>query len=300
MNAPALTPDAGLATATTSAKEAELPRTEADSGQADGPRAHCVADAAGGITFELEAPEDVAGAQAVLLLTRRGGSGPDDEVRLPLTGTDTGRMRAALPATMALPEGRWNAYLQLGGAGTTRLLPGVNDLRALLDRDPGPGAGTLAVRIPYATKFDNLAVRAWQRAPHAEAGELSIGAEQLTVRGRLFGAAVGAGADVELVHRAGETGPLSAEVTADGTEFSATLTYKELRPGTWDLWLRPAGTEGPRVRIARLLDDVADKKQVFRYPARRIDGAYGPVDAGPYYTTDNDLAVKVAAASDAE
>jgi hypothetical protein len=49
------------------------------------------------------------------------------------------------------------------------------------------------------------------------------------------------------------------------------------------------------VRIARLLDDVADKKPVLTYPRARVDTAYGPVEAGPYYTRDNDLSVSVTA-----
>ncbi|MGC0341889.1 hypothetical protein [Streptomyces sp. SLBN-8D4] len=58
---------------------------------------------------------------------------------------------------------------------------------------------------------------------------------------------------------------------------------------------RRGGESGPRVRIARLLDDVADKKPVLTYPRARVDTAYGPVEAGPYYTRDNDLSVSVTA-----
>lgn len=44
--------------------------------------------------------------------------------------------------------------------------------------------------------------------------------------------------------------------------------------------------------MARLLDDVADKKQIFVYPATTV----GAASVRPYYTVDNDLAVEVAPA----
>ncbi|WP_415948895.1 hypothetical protein [Streptomyces sp. KLOTTS4A1] len=254
-------------------------------------RVHCVADSAGGLSFELDLPGEPADRAATLLLRRRGK--PAEEVGLPLTPAEGTRLRASLPATMILPEGRWDAHLQLGGATVARLRPGLRDLRALLDRVPDPSAGWLGVRIPYPTKSGDLAVRAWHRAPHAEAGAVLVGARGLDVEGRLFAAGFGAQAHVECVHRAGEAEALRAEVRVEGTGFTARIEYGELAPGTWDLWLRPSGAQGPRIRIARLLDDIADRKPVFRYPVRRVDGAYGPVSAEPYYTVDNDLSVSV-------
>lgn len=53
------------------------------------------------------------------------------------------------------------------------------------------------------------------------------------------------------------------------------------------------GETGPRVRIARLLDDIADKKPIFSYPKVTVETVYGPAEAGPYYTSDNDLSVTV-------
>jgi hypothetical protein len=78
-------------------------------------------------------------------------------------------------------------------------------------------------------------------------------------------------------------------------DFGFTVPYAPLAPGLWDLWLRPAGEGGPRVRLARLLDDVADKKPVFRYPRAAVRAEHGAVEAWPYYTVDNDLSVTVSA-----
>jgi hypothetical protein len=255
-----------------------------------GPRADCVADSAGGLTFDV---------------TDRGESGPahlllrlrdsEREVRLPLTPAADGRLRAALPSSVELAEGRWDVYVQVADDEPCRLVPGVNDLRALVDRVPGGSHGHVAARIPYSTRLGNLTVRSWLRAPHAEAGELHIGEDDVSVRARVYGTGLAQEAYVELVARKARTPVVRAEITADRSEFRFTVPYEALHPGLWDLWLRPDGENGPRVRIARLLDDIADKKQIFTYPKVTLETGHGPVTARPYYTKDNDLAVKVAA-----
>ncbi|AJT68027.3 hypothetical protein [Streptomyces chattanoogensis] len=270
-------------------------------------RADCIADSAGGLTFDLSAPEDTpASWNAALVLRLRGGDGADDEIRLPLGPNGSGRLRAVLPSTVALAEGRWNAYADLGdGRNPQRLRPGVNDLRSLVDRRPLAGIGRLGVRIPYATKFGNLALRSWLRGPHAEAGDIVVTPDGMTVSGRLYGASPAAGAEAEA--RARRKPPstdagrdcVTVPLTVEGQHFRFTLPYEELagswRRGSepWDLWLRPAADARP-VRIARLLDDVADKKQVFSYPALPVRAAAAQVRVGPYYTLDNDLAIRVA------
>ncbi|MHC0430516.1 hypothetical protein ACX6XY_10040 [Streptomyces sp. O3] len=258
----------------------------------------CVADSAGGLTFDLADPGTTGAAH--LLLRLRGGDADDpaDEVRLPLTPAGDGRLRAVLPSSVGLPEGRWDAYAEYGGGVPRRLVPGRSDLRSLVDRVPSGRRGHVAVRIPYATQYGKLTVRAWHRAPHAEAGELLVGDGELTVRGRVFATTLTADAYVEARARTRPALTHRAEVTRQGPDFTCAVAYRELagRRGVWDLWLYPAGAAGPGVRIARLLDDVADKKPVLTYPVTRLDTAHGPVEAGPYYTADNDLSVRVEAA----
>ncbi|WP_107450744.1 hypothetical protein [Streptomyces silvensis] len=261
------------------------------------PRADCIADSAGGLTFDVTDPGE--GGAAHLLLRLRE-SDPPVEVRLPLTPAGDGRLRAALPSSVELPEGRWNAYAEVAGGEPRRLMPGVNDLRSLVDRAPSGSRGHVAVRIPYATKQGNLSVRAWLRAPHAEVGELAIEAAGLTGHGRVYGTALTGAAYVEAGLR-GEAGRVvRAPVTAgpaDTSEFRFDLGYGALAEGAgiWNLWLRPAGEEGPRIRLARLLDDVADKKPIFTYPVKRVPArGGGTAEVGPYYTVDNDLSVRVA------
>ncbi|WSJ91414.1 FixH family protein [Streptomyces sp. NBC_01304] len=253
--------------------------------------ADCAADTAGGLTFDLADP-GLPGAAHLRLHRRESGQ----EVRLPLTPAGDGRLRAVLPSSVALPEGRWDVYAEQADGSSERLVPGLNDLRALVDRAPGEARDHVAVRIPYATKHGNLTVRAWHRAPHAEAGELCIEEAALTVRGRVYGAALTAGAYAEARSRKEAGLARRAELTAEGAEFAFTVDYAALaaQGGTWDLWLRPAGEQGPEVRVARLLDDVVDKKPIFTYPAAVLVGQDGPVQAGPYYTMDNDLSVQIA------
>lgn len=274
-------------------------------------RADCVGDSAGGLTFDVAAHQDTG---AALLILRRRASGSaedaggadgadsadaadtaDDEVSLPLAPAAEGRLRAALPSSVALPEGRWDAYARLSDGEPRRLLPGVTDLRSLADRTPSALLGHVAVRIPYATRQGNLTVRSWLRAPHAETVELSLVDGGLTVRGRVYGTQLVPGAHVELRARPGDGGGgvHRLEVAAERTRFGFTVPYDVLAPGAWDLWLRPAGEPGPVVRLARLLDDIADKHPVLSYPRARVRTPHGPVEAGPYYTRDNDLSLSV-------
>ncbi|GGV48277.1 hypothetical protein GCM10010277_41510 [Streptomyces longisporoflavus] len=272
-----------------------------DQDVAAAPRADCIADSAGGLTFDVTDPGGEGAAY--LLLRRRDAASADEDVRLPLSPAADGRLRAALPSSVELAEGRWNAYAEVGGT-PRRLAPGVNDLRSLVDRAPSGARGYIAVRIPYATKQGNLSVRSWLRAPHAEIGELDIAGTSVTAHGRVYGTVLTGAAFAEASRRAEPERVERYEVTADGVEFSFGLrcdVLAESGPGPWDLWLRPAGESGPRIRLARLLDDVADKKQIFTYPSVRLDtAAHGPLDAGPYYTNDNDLSVRIREASAVE
>ncbi|MET9802700.1 hypothetical protein [Streptomyces sp. NPDC006368] len=254
------------------------------------PRADCLADTTGGLTFTLEAAA-VDAAEPVLVLRRRGGTAPSDETRLPLTAVGEGRVRATLPAAHELAEGRWD--VSVGGRAVE---PGIRDLRALVDRVPAE-EGSVTARVPYPTADGRLAVRGWVRAPHAEAGDLTFGAGTCTVEGTLYGAHLGGGAVAEArlggtVHRVPATGDKGA--------FAFTLAYDTLahddrtqpRPGEgqrlWQLWLRP-GTDAEPVRVSRVLDDIWDRRNIHVYPAHRGDG----YTATPCYTTDNDLCVRV-------
>ncbi|MEV0041470.1 hypothetical protein [Streptomyces sp. NPDC050804] len=264
--------------------------------------ADCIADSAGGITF------DVTGAArpgAVLVLRRRDGrdatgTGTDTatpadaaEVRLPLTGAGKSRPRAVLPSTVELAEGHWDVFT--GAPGEQPVRPGVRDVRALVDRVPG--AGGVAARIPYPTADGRLAVRSWVRAPHAEAGTVRSEPDATTVEGMLYGAELGEGAEAEARLR-GTGRSHRVAVTGRGGSFAFTLPYGPLaaRPVVerqwWDLWLVPA-RNAAGIRISRILDDIWDKRTACVYPGHGTDGWL----AAPGYTGDNDFCVRLDPAS---
>ncbi|WP_314173983.1 hypothetical protein [Streptomyces winkii] len=289
----------------------------------DGPRADCTADRAGGLTFDVRLTDRVPESgvpepprEAAMLLRLRGGERPEDTVRLPLDATASdGVLRAELPGSLWLPEGRWDACLALDGEEPRRLLPGVHDLRSLVDRVPSDALAWVGVRIPYATKYGNLTVRSWLRRPHAEAGPLHVAEGAMHLRGTLYGARLSATACLEVHPRHTAEAPVTVPVFPDGGAvygyggdrapgtavperahgFTVWLPLDALPPGeqAWDLWLRPRAGEEP-VRLARILDDVPDKKQIFSYPPQRVTGRDGAArSVRPYYTLDNDLSVRV-------
>ncbi|MFI6082326.1 hypothetical protein ACIBBB_15350 [Streptomyces sp. NPDC051217] len=259
--------------------------------------AHCTADAAGTVAFELAGTTGAAGTE--LVLRRRGGAARADEVRLPMTGP-----HAVLDRATPLAEGRWDIVhvAEPGDRDGQPVRPGTRDVRALVDRVPGEGPVT--VRVPYPTADGRLALRCWVRAPHAEAGAIDLADGAMTVRGVLYGAGAGDGAGVEArrnASRCGGSGTAAAPRThrvpltggADGA-FSFTLPYEELaEPAVtarqlWDLWLLPAHGADP-VRLSRILDDVWDRKSIHVYPVYRADGWL----AAPCYSGDNNLHVRL-------
>ncbi|MEU6553471.1 transferase [Streptomyces sp. NPDC046915] len=258
------------------------------------PRVACTADADGRITFDLPLPP--AEGQR-LLLRLRPKKGQPETTRHVLGLEPAGHgLRASLEPRTALAEGRWDVYLLPDPESPrVRLRPGLRDLRALVDGHLRDRPSPLAVRIPYVTKDGYLAVRAWLRPAHAEAGRVDVTDGSTTVAARLHGADLPEGAVVHLRLRDdGTVRTLPPQPGDDGRSLSFVLDHEELAAGTstgsgvWDVFVRPAA-EAPLIRLARLLDDVADRKEVFVYPATTAGNAV----VSPYYTVDNDFSVKV-------
>ncbi|WP_260696798.1 hypothetical protein [Streptomyces sp. 130] len=202
-----------------------------------------------------------------------------------------------MAAEPAFEEGRWDVYVVPGPDGERLpLLPGLRDLRGLVSGGDAVQGAQVAVRIPYATKDGRLAIRAWRRAPHVEAGRITVGRDAMTATARLYGAGLDEGAEVSLVRRGRGSAVVRGVVSAEGgQDFTFTVGYGDLlaevaggAPEVWDVFVHPSAG-APRVRVARLLDDIADRKSVFVYPATTLGG----VSVRPYYTFDNDLSVEV-------
>lgn len=267
------------------------------------PRGEVTAEEEGRLVVRVRLPLPASARPRLLLQLRPKKGQPEGTghcVELESAGQD--QWRAVLEAAPALAEGRWDAYV-VGAPGEERtpLLPGLRDLRALVSGGGDDRGTPVAVRIPYATKDGRLAVRAWRRATHAEAGRIVLAGSSMTVTARLFGARLGDGAAASLNRRGQGSAVRQIALRAEGCQdFSFTVDYEELvagggepvageAPVIWDVYVRPA-TGAPRIRVARLLDDIADRKAVFVYPAAMLS----QVSARPYYTLDNDLSVEVA------
>ncbi|MFJ9351217.1 transferase [Streptomyces sp. NPDC101237] len=253
----------------------------------------CTASPDGRLTFALRAPS----ATGRLLLRLRPRKGQSEEVLhvLDLKPATDGRPSAVLQPEPTLAEGRWDVYLIPGpGAPRLRLRPGLRDLRALVDGHLRERPSPVAVRVPYVTRDGYLAVRAWLRTAHAEVEGVHVTDRSMTVKARLHGATLGEAPAVRLRVRSGSGTERTVVPTAekDGHRFSFTVDYAELAgdAGTgnrvWDLSVRIDGETS--VRIGRLLDDVAERKDIFVLPTALIGGTV----VRPYYTADNDLSVR--------
>ncbi|MGW2638179.1 hypothetical protein [Streptomyces sp. NPDC001348] len=262
------------------------------------PRVGCTVDEDGRIVFGLP-PRPAEDRQLLLRLRPKKGR-PETLLHvLDIEPRDDGRPRAVLEPGTVLAEGRWDVYLLSGPESVRhRLRPGPRDLRALVGAHLGDRPSPLAVRIPYVTKDGHLAVRAWLRPAHAEVGAIDVTGRSSTVAARLHGASLEEGAEVRLRLRGGggTVHTLPPRTAEDRRGFSFTVDHEELAAatgtdGVWDVFVRPAA-RAPLIRLARLLDDVADRKAVFVYPATTA----GDAVVRPYYTVDNDFSVEVARA----
>ncbi|MDO0910934.1 transferase [Streptomyces sp. DT2A-34] len=272
-------------------------------------RVHCTTDADGRITFLLQRPANTAALSPQLLLRLRPKKGQPEKLlqALDLEPMDDGRLRAVLEPQPALAEGRWDVYLlPEPGAARQRMRPGLRDQRALVDGHTRDRPSPVAVRVPYTTKDGYLAVRAWLRTAHAEVEGIDVRDRSMTVRARLHGAPLTEAAAVRLRLRGGDgvVRTLEPRAESDGRAFSFTVDHEELATGhgpgpgagtrVWDLSVQPGpDAEAPVIRIGRLLDDVADRKDIFVYPTAVV----GDATVRPYYTVDNELSVEVTAAT---
>ncbi|MEU9283828.1 transferase [Streptomyces sp. NPDC048275] len=267
------------------------------------PRTACTVDADGRITFVL--PLGAAAVRPQLLLRLRPKKGQPEKILhvLELEPVDDGRRRAVLKPGTVLAEGRWDVHLlREPGAERERLRPGPRDLRALVDGHVRDWSSPVAVRVPYATKDGYLAVRAWLRTAHAEVDGIDVTDRSMTVRARLHGASLAEEATVRLRLRDGDglIRTLEPRAEKDGQGFSFTMDHEELtaEAGTgnrvWDVFVQARPAAGaPLIRMGRLLDDVAERKEIFVYPAVTAGG----VAVRAYYTVDNDLSVEVVEAT---
>jgi glycosyltransferase involved in cell wall biosynthesis len=214
-------------------------------------------------------------ARGMTHLVLRGREPQRPVVMVPLTSTAT-HWEASFGADEPLPaEGRWDLFLRDRRHRRHRLRAGRLDLRGLLH---GFAELLPLVRnVPYPTTDGFLAVAAWSREEHAEAGPIGPGRDRITVTGRLVGRSFGDQVPhLRLVRRAGATGELVVPGTGSGgADFRFEVPAARLaglrlrRQEDWDA-LVSRGADGVPVPLARLLDDVVERAKTYVYPALAV------------------------------
>lgn len=247
------------------------------------PTADCrMAD--GQVLLSLNDPFPVRRPTHLVFRPRRIDPAPEP-LRVPLV--DAG---ASFPADSALlAEGRWDLFLADRRGALRRLRAGFLDVRGLL----GGCAETapFARNVPYRTADGFLAVAAWQRPLHAEAGDISYGAETITVTGRLIAGEFGAVPPTLTLTRRGEH-PATIAVpgkSSGAADFRAEIPVSRLaalrvqRHEDWDVAVG-VGDGGAQIPVARLMDDIIERKKIFAYPPMRVDEDIDPelYDEAPY------------------
>jgi hypothetical protein len=274
--------------------------------------AECRVEPGGDVVVRLPVPPDaVAGAARLLVRERRDIEGRA-AVRVPfapgrLPGGDWEAVLRRSPGTLA--EGRWDLFAEYPtakGAAQRRLRAGLRDLRALISPLAPPPTLPLVSWVPYRTAGGWLALRTWLRQGHAEVIAVGVSRDALTVEGWLLGEPGGPQPKLRLRCRqapervvAATGGPLPApgprwEGTGQG--FRSSFSWLDLGEAAsdgdvWDLFAQRG--DGCEVRVARLLDDIQDKKDVYSFPSGHVWAtARGPLRISPYYTSGNGLSVR--------
>jgi glycosyltransferase involved in cell wall biosynthesis len=271
------------------------------------PVGDCVSAPGGQITLALTGVR----TPLVAVVGRERADRHDEQlVRVPLAGATTG-WQVTLPAGPSwLSEGRWNLYAEDPAGNRHRIRAGSLDLRHLVRPAPIPAGDPLSRRIPYRTADGYLAIRAWVRDRHAEAGAIWYGEESIAIHGRLVGTGF-AGRRPIMLLTSRVSPALSLTVpgdTEDGTDFRFHVPAGRLaglrraRHDDWDVWLAP-DPDRPPVRVARLLDDVVERKLVYPYPSLAViedmppevidESPVGHIRVWPYFTVNSDLSLVV-------
>ncbi|MFJ8693122.1 glycosyltransferase family 4 protein [Streptomyces roseolilacinus] len=256
------------------AQSAHAPQDVSSDGREEGgfePVADCVAREDGSLAVTLLSPPAAASRYEGLRLVAvlQGREPVERAYAFRPDGTLT------LPAGEDLPEGNWVCHVEQPATGVRVPLAArsVDQRGALRPADRlGPGDGVRHL-VPYRRPPHHLLeLRSWARAVHAEAGGIGLTDDHVTVTGRLVGPVDEPVEPPELVLRRYDS---HEEVTVAGTwlpgrRFRVTLPWEELagrrrrEQDTWALWLRYAPDRAP-VKVARLLDDVVAKADVFAY-----------------------------------
>jgi glycosyltransferase involved in cell wall biosynthesis len=272
------------------------------------PMADCAIGASGALTVSLRPTR--TGRAPRLLCRARDDQGPD--VALLFQRNSAGAQQpSALTATVPLGllrEGRWDLYLQRRSGHVQRIRAGVRDLRGLLSHSPITANPPAAALTPYQTVHGNLTVRCWVRDPHFEVQTIRYGVDQLVLEGYFTGAEPSNPPEltVSRLHDPPASFVLHGETKGDAS-YSFTLPVRQmvdkrlLRVEDWGLYF--VDQSGRRAVLARVLDDVAHKRVIFRFPTMTVredmppdlfdEGTSPQILITPNYAIDGNLNLTV-------
>ncbi|OON71586.1 glycosyltransferase family 4 protein [Streptomyces tsukubensis] len=247
----------------------------------------------------------------------RAGGGSDEEKkgREAREGTGEGAAQwgrergseAVLPrGELPLAEGHWDVHVRRGRRGAPRpARAGLIETSQLIGhRPPHPSGAGCATAIPYTAKGGTLAVRAWHRAAHAEVTGIDMSSTAITFAGTLHGVPAPLGPYRLAGRLRGGAGPLlrvPCDIGEDG-RFTARVPLDLVAEqcdgaeAVWDLRLDPYDSRAGRgIRAARLFGDVVERGRTDIHPAVQHPTPQGPFTFQPYFTVNNNLALRARA-----
>lgn len=274
------------------------------------PRADCVADTAGGLTFDLAGLDDLAdratGGAALLLRPRERGRTPS-RCRSPRPAGDgcgppcpgpcrcpkgTGTPGCGCPAA---PTGGWRP------APTTwaRSPPPVRPTRRRAGSWPGsrtpPVAGGSASAAGCAPRTPRPSGSPPPRAAHRHRAALRRRRHRPRLRRDTR-----RGRPRPALPRPRDAHPRTGSPAHRGHPLhphpAPPRPRRRRPPRTWSLWLRPAGATGPEARLARLLGPGGVTTAPTPHPPLALPGPRGPLHAAPLYTPGHDLTLRLSPA----
>ncbi|MEJ8640056.1 glycosyltransferase family 4 protein [Streptomyces sp. MS2.AVA.5] len=267
------------------------------------PTGDCSIDGDGALRVTIRQGLPESGNWHLVCRPRKATDAPVSAQLHPLsTGSAPATCQAALmQEELDLPEGRYELFVQDARANDDphRLRAGHLKLAGLLAQSR-PTTAPVRWWIPYTTADGHLSLRTWRREEHAEADQVSLTTTHLILRGTLVNTDwLEPYSSAELVLRprtACGAREVRTPIHCSGDRFEGSVALGEIAGAAqgphddWDVWLSPAAG-APRIRVARLYDDIVDRKRVHAYPQQEVIRQDGTSHVKPYFTPANELSV---------
>jgi glycosyltransferase involved in cell wall biosynthesis len=189
--------------------------------------------------------------------------------------------------------GVWDGYVSREADGMERRVAGATDRAFPHITLVGDGEVPYEL-VPDATD-DGFSFHIRRSAVHAELERAWVGERTVRLEGRLATPLVPGASACVACHSREHGDERRAPASISGDTFAAELDLALLARDAgdaeiWDLYLDVGGAG--RLRVGTHLDDVANKTDVMVFPERRIRGAGVERDMRPYFTLDDNFAIR--------